>query len=51
MLGEAIHGLDGVERRPRRRAERVTAGVADRPQREGEAMLVAGRQRIAAHDR
>ena len=37
-LGEALHGLDRIERRARLVAERITTDVADGPQPEGEAV-------------
>jgi glycerophosphoryl diester phosphodiesterase len=36
-LSELVHRVDGVERRARRLAEGIAAGVADRPQSKGEA--------------
>ena len=42
-IGEAVHGLDRIERRPRLVAERIAATVADRPQPEREAI---GRRRF-----
>jgi hypothetical protein len=38
-LGEPAHGLDGVQGRARRPAERVAAGIAHGPQSEGELVL------------
>ena len=39
---ESVHGLHRVQRGPRRLAERVTRGPADRPQAEAEAVLAGG---------
>ena len=50
-LGQLAHGVDRVERGAGRPAERVAAGVADRPQAEGEAVLGAGGQGVGrGHD-
>ena len=45
-LGQPAQRVNRVERGPRRLAERVAAGVADRPQAEGEAVLGTWRQRV-----
>jgi hypothetical protein len=47
-LGQPVHGLDRIERRPRRGAERIAPGVADRPQPEAEAVLRPRRQLLHA---
>ena len=46
QVGEAVDRVDGIERRPDLVAERVTAGVADGPEAEGEVVLRAGLVRV-----
>ena len=41
-VGEVVHRVDRVERRPRLVAERVAAAVADGPQAEGEVVVGSG---------
>ena len=53
-IGETVHGVDGIERRSRLVAERITAAVADRPEAEREAVarlrLVLVRHPLMFHD-
>ena len=42
-LGQLVDGVDGVDHRAGRAAERVTAGVADGPETEREAMPLCRR--------